>query len=81
MFLLIVYFCFIFSEPFQDGSYKNLHICPSLSSFTFTNWDSTDKVILTYFFYAPNFEEVEEAYWFGPVHPSVGHTLHTVKNG
>ena len=22
-------------------------------------------------FYAPNFEEVEEAYWFGPVHPSV----------
>ena len=23
------------------------------------------------FFYAPNFKEVEEAYWFGPVHPSV----------
>ena len=23
-------------------------------------------------FYDPNFEEVEEAYWFGPVRPSVG---------
>ena len=25
-------------------------------------------------FYAPNFEEIEEAYWFGPVHPSVCYT-------
>ena len=24
-------------------------------------------------FYAPNFEEVEGAYWFGPVRPSVTH--------
>ena len=32
------------------------------------------------FFYAPNFEEVE-AYWFWPVRATVGHTLHTVKNG
>ena len=23
------------------------------------------------FYYAPNFEEVEGAYWFGPVRPSV----------
>ena len=27
--------------------------------------------VLSLIFYAPNFEEVEEAYWFGPVHLSV----------
>ena len=37
------------------------------------------------FNYAPNFEEFEEAYWFGPVHPSVRLSvcvlhLHSVKN-
>ena len=34
------------------------------------------------YYYAPNFEEVEGAYWFGPVRGSV-HVLclHTVKNG
>ena len=29
-------------------------------------------MMLCYFvFYAPNFKEVEEAHWFGPVHPCV----------
>ena len=40
-------------------------------------------------YYAPNFEEVEGAYWFGPVRGSVHASvcasvrprLHTVKNG
>ena len=37
-------------------------------------------------FYAPNFEEVEGAYWFGPVRGSVRPSvcplrLRTVKNG
>ena len=27
--------------------------------------------LTTSVYYAPNFEEVEEAYWFGPVRPSV----------
>ena len=27
-------------------------------------------------FYAPSCEEVEEAYWFGPVHPYVGASVH-----
>ena len=32
-------------------------------------------------FYAPNFEEVWEAYWFGPVRPSICVLhLHSVKN-
>ena len=30
--------------------------------------------LLSRFYYAPNFEEVEEAYWFWPVHPSVCYT-------
>ena len=34
-------------------------ICPLLAKFT------------EFFLYAPNFEEVEEAYWFGPVRPSM----------
>ena len=38
------------------------------------------------YFYAPSFEEIEEAYWFGPVRPSmracmVRYALNTVKNG
>ena len=34
------------------------------------------------FYYAPNFEEAEGAYWFGPVRPwcVVHYILHTVKN-
>ena len=30
---------------------------------------------LLFYFYAPNFGEVEGAYWFGPVSPSVHNTL------
>ena len=32
-----------------------------------------DLVMILEKFYASNFEEVEEAYWFGPVRPSVGY--------
>ena len=36
------------------------------------------KYVGKHVFYAPNFQEVEEAYWFGPVrlsvHPSVCYT-------
>ena len=28
-------------------------------------------VFFSFAYYAPNFEEVEGAYWFGPVRPSV----------
>ena len=30
--------------------------------------------------YAPNFEEVEGTYWYGPLRLSVHYALHTVKN-
>ena len=36
----------------------------------YTVFTLADSVSET-FYYAPNFEEVEEAYWFGPVHLSV----------
>ena len=32
-------------------------------------------ILIVMLFYAPNFKEVEEAYWFGPVRPSVRLTL------
>ena len=31
-------------------------------------------IVSNFNYYAPNFEEVEEAYWFGPVRPSVCYT-------
>ena len=37
--------------------------------------------IILYINYAPNFEEVEGAYWFEPVWLSVRYALHSVKNG
>ena len=33
-------------------------------------------IIIRTIFYAPNFKEVEEAYWFGPVRPCVRGALH-----
>ena len=33
--------------------------------------DFSTIIFHLFIFYAPNFEEVEEAYWFGPVHLSV----------
>ena len=34
----------------------------------------TAAVTIDNFYNAPNFEEVWEAYWFGPLHPSVCYT-------
>ena len=39
--------------------------------FSKTNEKSYDFGKTFFDFYAPNFEEVEEAYWFGPVRLSV----------
>ena len=41
--------CLILSDPFKDGSMKNLLVCPSFSTFKFTDWDSADQVQLIYF--------------------------------
>ena len=44
MFVVCLLILFFVSEAFREASYKNLHICPSMSTFKFTNWDSADQV-------------------------------------
>ena len=66
-----------------DGPFKRPH--PGILSVCFFDAVKQSLHSGSHHYYAPNFEEVEEAYWFGPVRAyvsaCVGHTLHTVKNG
>ena len=60
-----IWFTYIYSHMTAAAASHNC-TCMSL---TFMVWVTDFSV--WHHFYAPNFEEVEGAYWFGPVHPIV----------
>ena len=52
-------------------TFINSNSCLHLQTFRSQVAIVSEKSTVFFTFYAPNFEEVEEAYWFGPVHLSV----------
>ena len=58
-----LHYIYILLKYFKDHP-SDLSICCIFCQFCGANKTRYRKTV----FYAPNFEEVEEAYWFGPVH-------------
>ena len=56
------------------NSFINLILCLHLPALRSPAAIISEKSTVLIYFYAPNFEEVREAYWFGPVRLSVCYT-------